>query len=208
MDQPSLTLYVDSHFHSPWALSVFTALREKNLPFTLQTVDLDAGDARLPPFRDLSLTARVPTLVHGDFVLSESSAIIDYLDDTFSAVPVLPRDPRQRARARQVQAWIRSDLAALRAERDTRAVFVGPITTPLTADGLAAADKLFRVAGSLLNGPHLFDHWCAADTDLALMLNRLVLSGDPVPAKLRDYAAAQWQRPAVQEWLRHVDQAQ
>ncbi|MGV8577848.1 glutathione transferase, partial [Pseudomonas aeruginosa] len=46
-----------------------------------------------------------------------------------------------------------------------------------------------------------FREWCIADTDLALMLNRLVMHGDPVPERLRHYAHKQWQRPSVQAWL-------
>ena len=36
--------------------------------------------------------------------------------------------------------------------------------------------------------------------DLALMLNRLVLAGDAVPARLAEYAARQWAHPAVRQW--------
>jgi len=34
-----------------------------------------------------------------------------------------------------------------------------------------------------------------------LMLNRLVLNGDPVPARLADYAKRQWERASVLEWV-------
>jgi len=47
----------------------------------------------------------------------------------------------------------------------------------------------------------LFDAWCIADVDLALMLNRLVLNGDAVPARLADYAKRQWERPSVRAWV-------
>ncbi|MNI52849.1 Glutathione S-transferase YfcF [compost metagenome] len=48
---------------------------------------------------------------------------------------------------------------------------------------------------------NLFREWCIADTDLALMLNRLVIHGDAVPENIRHYAQKQWQRPSVQAWL-------
>jgi glutathione S-transferase len=41
----------------------------------------------------------------------------------------------------------------------------------------------------------LFGSWCIADVNLALMLNRMVLHGDPVPKRLADYAAHQFDRP-------------
>lgn len=200
----SLTLYVDSQFTSPYALSVFVTLKEKGLPFELKTVDLDAGANLEPPFRDMALTARVPVLVHDGFVLSESSAITEYLDDVFPAPEyhaVYPRNSQRRAKARQIQAWLRSDLVPIRQERSTLTVFYEPATQPLSPEARAAADKLIRGADKLVEGNSLFTRWCVADTDLAIMLLRLIRSGEDVPQKLKDYAEAQWLRAPVQEWL-------
>lgn len=206
----SLTLYADSTFCSPYAMSVYVTLLEKQLDFELKTIDLDGGEHLAPAYRDLALTGRIPTLVHGDLVLNESSAIIEYLDEAFPApdhAAVLPADMVRRARARQVQAWIRGDLLALRAERSTHVVFVEPTSTPLTPAAQAAAERLLRVAERLIDGEHLFGAWSIADTDLAVMLNRLVRNGDPVPQRIADYANRQWQRPSVQQWVRQVRSA-
>ena len=196
-------LHVDAHCLSPYALSAFVALREKGVECELHRVDLEAGEQFAAGFVARSLTARIPTLEHGDFALSESSAIDEYVDQVFPGAPLYPAEPRARARARQVQAWLRSDLLALRQERSTEVVFLGHRAAPLTTAGQAAADKLFAVAGQLLAGgrQHLGDAWCIADTDLALMLQRLALHGDPVPASLAAYAGRQWQRSSVQAWL-------
>ena len=203
----SLTLYVDSQFTSPYALSVFVTLKEKGLPFELKTVDLDVGANLQAPFRDMALTARVPALVHDGFVLTESSAICEYLDEVFPAPEyhaVYPRNSQRRAQARQIQAWLRSDLMPIRQERSTITVFHAPATQPLSPEARAAAGKLVRAASKLVDGPTLFTRWCVADTDLAVMLQRLIKSGDEVPQKLKDYAEAQWQRAAVQEWIKLV----
>ncbi|VVD63364.1 glutathione transferase [Pandoraea nosoerga] len=197
------TLYVDSQFSSPYALSVFVTLREKGLPFELRTVDLGQGAHHETSFADMSLTRRVPTLVHGDFTLSESSAISEYLETVSPAAPVYPAGARERARARQVQAWLRSDLGALREERSTEVIFYRASDRPLSDAGYAAASKLIAIAQSLLPDGRLslFDQWCIADVDLALMLNRLVYNDDVVPPALAAYARHQFARPAVQEWL-------
>lgn len=203
MNNP-LTLYIDSNRVSPYAMWAYVALKEKRLPFALKSIDLSAKQHHEAGYAHLTLTGKVPALIHGDFGLAESSAIIEYLEDVFAAPAVYPADLRQRARARQIQAWLRSDLMALREERPTTVIFRAPTDKPLTDAGRAAADKLIRVASSLLGegADHLFGKWCIADTELALTLNRLVANGDPVPGNLGRYVEVQWARPSVQAWLK------
>ncbi|MFT4101485.1 MAG: glutathione transferase [Burkholderiaceae bacterium] len=202
---PIPTLFVDTSFVSPYALSAFVALTEKGVEFDLQRVDLAAQQNQQQPFQQLSLTARVPTLDYDGFSLSESSAIIEFVEEEFAPPryrSVLPADRRHRARARQLQAWLRSDLMALRAERPTTVFFATEQASPLTQAGKDAAGKLLRVAASLLrNGSReLFGAWSIADTDLAVMLNRLVAGGDRVPDPVRAYVDHQWERPSMRRW--------
>lgn len=185
-------------------MSCFVALREKGIEFEMSTLDLDKLENQASDYARLSLTQRVPTLVQGDFALSESSAITEYLEDVFPQTAVYPRHPQKRAAARQVQAWLRSDLLPIRQERSTLVVFYGQKYGPLSASAEAAKQKLIDVAQWLLtdNPDYLFGEWSIADVDLALMLNRLILNGDTVPAQLENYAQRQWQRPTVQEWIK------
>jgi len=142
--------------------------------------------------------------------LSESSAITEYLEQAYPEVPVYPADPKQRARARQVQAWLRSDLLPIRQERSTMVVFYGQKMPALSPVAQVAATKLISAAQALLAGnpPYLFGEWSIADVDLAVMLNRLILNGDSVPAELVAYAQRQWQRPSVQAWVQQQRPAQ
>ncbi len=200
----SLTLYVNSGYTSPYALAAFVTLTEKNLPFTIKEIDMDSNDHQKGDYQKNSLTERIPALMHGTFTLSESSAICEYLEDAFPSSPrVFPMNPQQRARARQVQAWVRSDLMPIRMERSTSTVFQNDIAKPLSSDARAAANKLIRAADALIGHPsgNLFETWCIADVDLAMMLNRLVHNGDPVPEKTSKYVRAQWARPSVQAWV-------
>lgn len=202
----ALTLYVDSQYASPWAMSCFVVVHEKNIAAEIIPVDLAAAENKQPGFATKSRTLRVPALVDGDFSLSESSAICEYLEDAFPGVAVYPLDKKTKAQARQLQAWIRSDLMALRKERPTEVIFFGEKYPELSAEATAAAQKLFAVADSLLvsGEKNLFGSWSIADTDLALMLNRLIMHDDFVPPHLVAYANEQWQRPSVQLWLEQV----
>ncbi len=85
-------------------------------------------------------------------------------------------------------------------------VFFAPNDEPLSAEAQAAANKLIKMADLLIsdNQTSLFTEWCIADTDLALMLQRLIKNGDPVPEKLKRFANTQWARASVQQWLQQA----
>lgn len=213
-----LVLYGTRIWTSPYVFSAFVALKEKGLPFRMELLDGEAGEHRKPAYQEPSFTGRVPALQHGAFWLAESSAIDEYLEEVFPP-PGHPRlypvEPRARAHVRMIQAFLRSDLAALRAERPTDTLFRGAVARPFTPEGAAAAERLVRIAerflpagGSSVAPPFAGGPpggaFTIADADLALMLQRLVANGDPCPARLASYARAVFQRASVREWLSHT----
>ncbi|CAI8729441.1 Glutathione S-transferase YfcF [Pseudomonas sp. IT-P171] len=204
MESTKLKLYVGADFVSAFAMSTYVALKEKQLSFELVTLDLKARENYQASYQDVSLTCKIPTLVHEGFALSESSAIAEYLDEIAPGHPKLfPLDIKQRARARQLQAWLRSDLLVIRKERPADLIYFGKKETPLSDEAQAAVARLFFVADRLLEegADHLFGDWSIADTDLAIMLNRLVANGDRVPARLAAYVRRQWDRDSVRAWM-------
>jgi glutathione S-transferase len=207
-----LILYGNRNWASPYVFSVFVALKEKGVPFRTELLDTDSGEHRKPAYEEPSFTGRIPALRHGDFWLAESSAIDEYLEEVFPPPRhprLYPEEPWARARVRMVQAFVRSDLAALRAERTTDTLFRGAAAKPFTAEGKAAAERLVRIAERFLPAGQTSvapgASFVIADADLALMLQRLVANGDPCPNRLADYARAVFRRPSVREWLSHTD---
>lgn len=198
-----MQLFIDSNHLSPYAMAVFVALREKGIAFDTVRIDLDRAEQQAPTYAGISRTRRVPSIDDNGFRLSESSAICEYLDEKYAGTALYPRGIEQRAKAREVQAWLRSDLMPLRQERSTECVFLQRSPPPLSPAAQATAAKLIDAAERLLpmGQASLFGDWSIADLDLALMLNRLVLAGDAVPQRLADYARLQWQRPSCQAWI-------
>jgi glutathione S-transferase len=150
----------------------------------------------------------VPALEHDGFWLAESMAILEYVEEAWPAPDhprILPTGLRDRARARQLLSWTRSDLGPLKEARPTTTMFYERATAPLTGPAREAADKVLRVADRLVaeGATTLFDQWCIADADLAFILHRLILNGDDVPSKLRAYGDANWARPSVRAFLDH-----
>ncbi|HVR28239.1 MAG TPA: glutathione S-transferase family protein [Thermoanaerobaculia bacterium] len=91
------------HPLSPYAQKNKIALREKGLQFEARTpLGIGTGSA-LAEFERVSPLREVPALVDGDFSLFDSRLILEYLEDSYPEPPLLPRDPRERARARGVE---------------------------------------------------------------------------------------------------------
>lgn len=201
-----IVLYGNKPVTSPYVFSVFVALEEKGLSYELRLLSLKAGEHLEKQYAANSLTNRVPALVHGDFWLSESSAIAEYLEETFPPpqyARLYPADPRQRARVRMVQALIRSDFMPIREERSTETVFQGASAGSLSLNALDSVERLFRIASQLVGGAAstIAGEFSIADLDLAMLLQRLIANRDPVPQPLVDYAGAIWDRASVRKWL-------
>lgn len=209
MAETDLTLYAESTWQSPWVFHAMVALEEKRLPYKMQVVPLPIPADQKAKLREKSVLGKVPILVHGDLWISESSAISEYLAERFPFPDhprLFPEDLGQRARARQVMSMLRTSLMGLREDRPTSSVFGRPITTPLSEKGKADATELVRVAATLIapGATNLFAEWCIADTDLSLMLMRLIANQDPIPQTLVDYALAQWDRKSVRKYMAHL----
>jgi glutathione S-transferase len=64
-------------------------------------------------FRERSPLCRIPVLIDGDFSISDSSVICAYLDEAYPGAPLLPHDPKERARARWLEEFADTRLGDL-----------------------------------------------------------------------------------------------
>jgi glutathione S-transferase len=89
---------------SPNTWKVRAVAAHLGIPLELQIVDLAKGQQRTPDYLALNPTGRTPTIVDGDFVLWESTAIMQYLASQ-SANTSWPNDARVRADIARWQSW-------------------------------------------------------------------------------------------------------
>jgi glutathione S-transferase len=205
MATPPLTLFVDAFYCTPFDFRCWVALKEKGLEFTASRVMVGEGLGLTPPYRDASVTGRVPGLSHGEFWIAESMAIVEYLEDVFPPPEwprVLPADVRQRARARQVMSFLGADLFALIAERPAWTIAYPRELAPLSAAARDDADQLVGIASRLLADGSL-QPWHIACADLTFSLLRLVRGGDELPPHLTAFVEANLARPSVHSYLGH-----
>ena len=108
-------LKLHSYFRSSAAYRVRIALNLKGLAHEAAYVHLikDGGQQHAPAYRALNPQALVPTLETDSGVITQSLAIIEYLDETHPRPALLPGDALQRARMRAFALAIACDIHPL-----------------------------------------------------------------------------------------------
>ena len=105
---PRMILY--DYFRSSAAYRVRIALNLKGLAPERRFVHLRKGEQRNGEYLALNPQGLVPTLVDGAVSLTQSLAIIEYLDETHPEPPFLPKDPAERAHVRAIALTIACDI--------------------------------------------------------------------------------------------------
>jgi glutathione S-transferase len=78
-------------------------LQELGVAYEVVTIDLFAGEHRHPEFLKINPAGKLPVLVDGDMVLTESIAIVLYLAEKYPEKALIPTDIRQRA---ELNRWL------------------------------------------------------------------------------------------------------
>jgi glutathione S-transferase len=130
MRMPDPILYANDV--SGYCCKVRIVLAHKGIGFEDRAPPDGYGSAA---YRAIVPAGTIPGLVHGDLVLSESEAIVEYLDEAWPDPPMLPGSPAARARLRQLSRFHDSRL-----EPPLRALFAH--VAPATRDDVAVAAAL------------------------------------------------------------------
>ncbi len=103
-----------SYFASSGAYRVRIALHLKGLKAEMAFVDLTKAQQKDPAYAAINPQMLVPSLINDDGqVLTQSLAIIEYLDETHPNPPLLPKSPLDRARVRAIAHAMSSDIAPI-----------------------------------------------------------------------------------------------
>lgn len=201
MPQPHLI--VANKNYSSWSLRPWIAMRVAGIEFTEEVIPLDQPDtkARIAAH---SAAGRVPVLRHGDIVVWESLAILEYLAETWPDAGLWPSDRAACAMARSVASEMHAGFLALRARcpmnmrRKRAAIELSP---QVEAD-VRRIEEIWASCRKAhpAEGPFLFGRFTAADAMFAPVVNRFDVYAIPVSRGSRDYMEAVMALPAWQAW--------
>jgi glutathione S-transferase len=179
-------------------------LAEMGIEYEFERVHPRTGQTMTPEFLKMNPRHKVPVLRHGEFVLCESAAIIQYISETFDAPPsvFIPRTPLERARVNEWCYFVLTDLDAI-------ALYVIRRHTQLSSlygeapQAVSAAREYFSdqfnpiVPKIAQNGPCLFgDRISVADILLTTVIDWAMQIEIVVPDEARAYCARMMERPA------------
>ena len=105
-----MTPTLHGYWRSTAAYRVRIALALKRVDYAQVTHDLRTGAQREAGYRALNPQALVPALQTDDAVLTQSPAILEWIDETYPDPPLLPGDARGRAIVRAMAATIACDI--------------------------------------------------------------------------------------------------
>ena len=195
---------------SPFVRKVLAFAAEKGV--TLELVPIGLGDEN-PEFLACSPFRKMPGFTDGDFSISDSTAIVTYIDAKYPEVPLIPADPANRARAVWFDEFADTILTAA-----AGAIFFNRIVSPKfigkPGDDAAAAkgeadmtpvcqylESVIRPSGYLVG-----DSLTLADISVASPFVNAEHAGHVPDAatypKLTAYLAAIHARPSFSDWIR------
>jgi len=180
------------------------ALCETDLEFEYIAVNFD-GDAKnstkSPDYLSKNTQGKVPTIEHDDFVLTESLAIINYINN-IATEQFIPSDPKKRAKYDELTSFIVTELEqplwtngkhrfALPEEHRVKDIF--PTATFEFSKAINTLDKLVSVENFVLG-----DNFSFADVLLAQTINWADRFKFDVPEHYLDYQKRMYSRAAVE----------
>ncbi len=113
------------------------ALAEKGVAFESRYIDMLKFDQHKPEYLAINPQGTIPAMTHGDLVLTESTAIMEYVDDAFEGPALMPADAQDRWRIRWwmkfMDQWLGPSFSML-----GWSSFVGPMVADRPKDELEA----------------------------------------------------------------------
>jgi glutathione S-transferase len=197
------TLVVGNKNYSSWSLRGWLAARAAGIPFDEVLVRLSEPGSKEALLKH-SPAGKVPLLKHGERVIWDSLAIIEYLGEIRPDAGLWPADPAARAHARSIAAEMHAGFQALRAHMPMNL----RKSLPGKGRGRDVGEDIERISGIWIDcrarygaaGPFLFGSFTAADVMYTPVATRFRTYAVELDDVCQEYVDAVLARPDFLEW--------
>ncbi len=195
-----MKLIIGNKTVSSWSLRPWILMKHFNIPFEEILVKLDLPDTTTNIMK-FSPTRKVPALVDGDFVIWESAAIMEYLNEKFPEKKMYPANIRDRAIARALSMEMHAGFSKMReilsfnVKKSYSNFNFGEAQSDIDRVKKIWSERL-KVSG----GPFLFGEFSIADAMYAPVVGRFKTYGVPTDGLVKSYCESIMNLPAMQEW--------
>ncbi|XP_047967068.1 glutathione S-transferase T1-like isoform X2 [Salvia hispanica] len=204
-----LKVYCDRMSQPSRAILIFC--KANNAEFEEVTVEIGKGQHRTPEFAEVNPMKQVPAVIHGDFKLFESHAILIYLASTIPGVADhwYPADVRERAKVHSVLDWHHTNLRRGSVGYLLNTVFAVAFGMPGDPKAAAEGEKLLSASLAriesfwLQGGPFLLGNSKPTIADLALACEVTQLE----VADQNDHDRIMEPHSKIVKWLKDVKSA-
>jgi glutathione S-transferase len=202
------TLVIGDKHISSWSMRPWLALKHTGQPFTERLVRLYQPDTAKELAKLAPAAAKVPVLRHGELLVWDSLAIIEYLAELFPAARLWPADRAARAVARSVSAEMHSSFQTMRSimSMELRQRKPTPEMIPALLADLNRVRELWTDCRQRFGqgGPFLFGAFSGADCMYAPVATRFETYGVALTGEAGGYAQALLTMPLMRAWRSEI----
>mgnify|MGYP000309539033 CR=1 FL=1 len=197
-------LFLGTKNWSSWSLRPWLLMKAKAIPFSETEIQLRAGTTKAA-LAEISPSGLVPTLRHGDLVLWDSLAIMEYLGELYPDRGLWPFAPETRALARSVAHEMHSGFGPLRQNMpmDCLGQYPGEGMTDEVAANIKRIEAVWTDMRTRFaeDGPFLFGHFTIADAMYAPVVSRFLTYEVKLNDTARAYCDTVWGMDEIADWL-------
>lgn len=195
-----MKLIIGNKSFSSWSLRPWILLKHFEIPFEEVLIKLDLPDTT-ENIKKYSPSGKVPALKDGDFVIWESVAIMEYLQERYPEKALYPRDSKDRAMARVVSMEMHAGFPKLRENLSFN--LKKSYSSFDVGDAHADIERVKAIWVSCLEkskGLFLFGDFSIADAMYAPVVCRFKTYGVPLSGIVKTYSESILNLPAMKDW--------
>jgi len=196
-----MQLFIGNKNYSSWSLRAWYLMSKFDVKFDETLLALDTTDFYDELKKHFSVQ-KVPAIIDGDLAVWDSLAINEYINDAYLSGSALPKDLKQRAKARALSAEMHAGFMGVRSEMPMNIRATRHVDLSATAlKDIARIDEIFSQQQSEFPNAWLFGEFSIADAMYAPIVLRFKTYQINLSAAAQAYCEHVLKCPVLQTWI-------